>query len=114
MLAAVGLYGVLNYSVTRQRRDISIRMALGAGSAHILRRVTTDIAPMICLGSAIGLAGGLASGRLIEALLFEVKATDFGMFVIPILTLAGVALVAALPPAIRAARIDPAQTLRSD
>ena len=114
VLAAVGLYGVLNYSVTRQRRDISIRMALGARSAHILRRVTTEIAVMICLGSAIGLAGGLASGRLIEALLFEVKATDFGMFVMPILTLAGVALVAALPPAIRAARIDPAQTLRSD
>ena len=114
VLAAVGLYGVLNYSVTRQRRDISIRMALGARSTHILRRVTTDIAVMICLGSAIGLAGGLASGRLIEALLFEVKATDFAMFVMPIFTLAGVALMAALPPAIRAARIDPAQTLRSD
>jgi putative ABC transport system permease protein len=114
VLAAVGLYGVLNYSVIRQRHDISIRMALGARSAHILCRVTTDIAVMICLGSAIGLAGGLASGRLIEALLFEVKATDFAMFAMPILTLGGVALVAALPPAIRAARIDPARMLRSE
>ena len=113
-LAAVGLYGVLNYSVTRQRREISIRMALGARSAHVVRRVTTDIAVVICFGSAIGLAGGLASGRLIEALLFEVKATDLGMFVTPVLTLASVALVAALPPAIRAARVDPAQVLRSE
>lgn len=114
VLAAVGLYGVLNYSVMRQRREIGIRMALGARPAHVLRRLTIDIGGMLCLGSAAGLAGGLASGRFIESLLYEVRATDFGMIVAPIVTLACVAVVAALPPAIRAARIDPAQALRSD
>jgi predicted permease len=114
MLAAVGLYGVLNYSVMCQRREIGIRMALGARSTHVLHQVTTDVFAMICLGSAVGLAAGLASGRFIESLLFEVKATDLWMIAAPILTLAIVAVLAALPPALRASHIDPAQTLRSD
>jgi ABC-type antimicrobial peptide transport system permease subunit len=114
VLAAVGLYGVLNYSVTCQRREIGIRMALGARSRHVLRQVTSDVFSMICVGSIVGLAGGLASGRFIESLLFEVKATDFSMVAAPILTLIIVAILAALPPAIRAAHIDPAQTLRAD
>jgi len=114
VLAAIGLYGVLNYSVTWRRREIGIRMALGARPAHVVRRVTTDMLGMVCLGSAIGLAGGLASGRFIESLLFEVKSTDPGSVAAPILILAGAAMLAALPPAIRAVQIDPAQTLRSE
>lgn len=113
-LAAIGLYGILNYSVTRQRREIGIRMALGARSIHVLTHVTNNIAAMTCLGSAIGLAAGLASGEFLEALLFEVKATDFQMVLAPVLALGVVALLAAIPPAMRAAKIDPAQTLRSD
>jgi len=114
VLAAIGLYGVLNYSVTQQRREIGIRMALGARSAHMVRHVTGGMFGMVCLGSAIGLAAGLVSGRFLESLLFEVKATDLGIVIVPILTLLGAALLAALPPAIRAVQIDPAQTLRSD
>jgi putative ABC transport system permease protein len=114
VLAVIGLYGVLNYSVTQRWREIGIRMALGARSAHVVRRVTTDMAGMFCLGSTIGLAGGLASGHFIESLLFEVKAADPGSVAAPILILAGAAVLAALPPAIRAVRIDPAQTLRSE
>jgi len=113
-LAAIGLYGVLNYSVAQRRREIGIRMALGASSAHVIRRVTTDMAAMVCLGSAIGLAGGLACGRFVESLLFEVKATDAGVVAAPILTLLCVAMLAALPGAMRAVRIDPAQTLRNE
>ncbi|MGH9672582.1 MAG: FtsX-like permease family protein, partial [Bryobacteraceae bacterium] len=113
-LAAIGLYGVLNYSVVRQSRDIGIRMALGARSMHVLRGVAGQISLLFCVGSAVGLAGGVASGRVVEALLFEVQATGFGTIAAPILTLAGVAVLAALPPAMRAARIDPAQTLRND
>ncbi len=110
VLAAIGL----NYSVTQQRREIGIRMALGARSAHMVRHVTGGMFGMVCLGSAIGLAAGLVSGRFLESLLFEVKATDLGIVIVPILTLLGAALLAALPPAIRAVQIDPAQTLRSD
>jgi putative ABC transport system permease protein len=114
VLAAIGLYGILNYSVTRQKREIGIRMALGARAIHVLRGVTTDIAAMICVGSAAGVAGGLLIGRFIEALLFEVRATDPGMLVVPVITLAGVAFLAGVPPAMRAAHIDPSETLRSD
>jgi predicted permease len=114
VLAAIGLYGVLNYSVVRQRREIGIRLALGARSVHVVRRVTAGIFGMVFLGLAIGVAGGLASGRFIETLLFEVKMTDLGVVVAPILTLLGAAVLAALPPAIRAVRIDPVDTLRNE
>jgi predicted permease len=114
VLAAVGLYGVLNYSVTCQRREIGIRMALGARPAHVVRGVTSSLFAVICLGAVIGLAGGLVSGRFIEALLFEVKSTDLSASTLPLLTLLAATVLAALPPALRAVRTDPANTLRSD
>ncbi|MBI1897160.1 MAG: ABC transporter permease [Acidobacteria bacterium] len=114
VLAAVGLYGVLNYSVTRRRREIGIRMALGARAGHIVRVVTGDAALIVCLGSLAGVAAGVVAGRLVGALLYEVKPTGLDTMAAPILTLALVALVASLPPAFRAARVDPAQTLRSE
>jgi len=114
LLAATGLYGVLNYSVIRQRHEIGIRMALGAPAGHVVGHVTTGILAMVCLGSIIGLAGGLASVRFVEMLLYEVKATDATMVAAPILTLFGAATLAALPPVIRAVKIDPAQTLRNE
>jgi hypothetical protein len=114
VLAAIGLYGVLHYSVVQQRREIGIRMALGAGSARVVRHVSAGLLGMVCVGAAAGLAGGVASTRFIETLLFEVKATDSGIVAVPLLMLLGAAVLAALPPAIRAVRIDPAQTLRSE
>ena len=114
VLAGIGLYGVLNYSVIQRTREIGIRMALGANSRSVVRKVTADVLSMVCLGSAIGLVAGLASGRLVKVLLFEVKPTDATMIASPLLVLAGAAVLAALPPAMRAARIDPAQTLRTD
>ena len=114
VLAGIGLYGVLNYSVSRRRREISIRLALGARSSHVVRDVTAESATVLCLGVAIGVAGGWISGRWVEALLFEVKAGDPATIVTPILILAVVALLAGLPPAIRALRMDPAHVLRGD
>ena len=114
VLAAVGLYGVLNYSVTQRLREIGIRMALGASSAQVVRRVTAGLMGMVGLGLLIGLAGGVACGRFVEGLLFDVKSTDPGAVVAPLLTLLGAALLAAVPPAIRAVQVDPAQTLRSE
>lgn len=113
-LAGIGVYGVLNYSVTRQRREIGIRMALGARPSHVVRRVTADAALTLCLGSIAGLAAGVAAGRLVEALLYEVKPTGLDAAALPVLTLVLVGLIASLPPALRAARVDPAQTLRSE
>lgn len=114
VLAAIGLYGVLNYSVIQRRREIGIRMALGARSSHVVRRVTTGMLGLVCLGSIIGLGAGLASARFIETLLYDVKATDTRLILAPILTLFVAAALAALPPAIRATRTDPALTLRSE
>jgi predicted permease len=114
VLAAVGLYGVLNYSVTWQQREIGIRIALGARAGQVVRRVIAGLAGTISVGLVLGLAGGIVCGRFVESLLFEVKTTDANSVVTPILILLGTALLAALPPSIRAVRIDPAQTLRSE
>jgi ABC-type antimicrobial peptide transport system permease subunit len=105
---------VLNYAVIEQRREIALRMALGARAAHVVGRVTTRTMGMACVGALAGLAGGLACGRFLDALLFQVKTTDASTLAIPLLTLAASAIVAALPPALRAVRIDPALILRAD
>jgi predicted permease len=113
-LSAVGLYGVLNYTVTRQRREIGIRMALGAPTAHVLTRITQSVVAMVAIGSAAGIAGGLFTARFLEALLFEIKATDLSVTIAPVALLLTAAFFAALPPVVRAVRIDPAETLRTE
>src|SRR5688572_1700554 len=114
LLAGVGLYGVLNYAVVQRRREIGVRMALGARAVHVIRGVIAEVMSPVGVGTVLGLGAGLAFGRLIEQILFEVRATDPLTIAAPLLALAVAALVAALPPAIRAVRIDPAQTLRSE
>jgi len=113
-LASVGLYGVLNYAVIQRRREIGVRMALGARAVDVIRGVTAEMMSPVGIGTILGLGAGLAFGRLIERILFEVKPTDPLTITAPLLTLAAAAALAALPPAIRAVRIDPAQTLRSE
>jgi predicted permease len=114
VLAAVGLYGVLDYSVLRRRREVAIRMALGAQAGHVARRVTADVFAMVTAGGLAGLALGFASVRYIESLLFEVKPSDPVMLALPALIILLAAIVAALPPVIRAVRIDPARMLRAE
>jgi len=114
ILAAVGLYGVLNYSVIQRRREIGIRMALGAQPVDVIRKVTQEVFAMLILGAGLGLALGLASERYVETLLFQVKVTDLRVLLTPALTLGLAAIFAALPPTIRAVRIDPSEALRSD
>jgi ABC-type antimicrobial peptide transport system permease subunit len=113
-LASVGLYGVLNYAVIQRRREFGVRMALGARAAHVVRGVTAEMMSPVGVGTLVGLGAGLAFGSLVERILFEVKATDAMSVTVPLLTLAVVAALAAVPPAIRAVRIDPARTLRSE
>jgi predicted permease len=112
LLAGVGLYGVLHYSVLQRRREIGIRMAVGAQAGGVVRLVTLEVFAMVVVGAVGGLALGMISARYVEALFFQVKATDLTMLAFPSLAILGVAVLAALRPALHAVRIDPASMLR--
>ncbi len=114
VLAGVGLYGVLYYSVLQRRREIGIRMIVGAPAPSVVRLVTARIFTLVVLGGGAGLGLGMASARFIESLFYQVKATDLPMLAFPSLAVLTVTLLAALPAVIRAVRIDPAATLRSE
>jgi predicted permease len=114
LLAAVGLYGVLDYSVLQRRREIGIRMAIGAQAVDIARRVTVDIFAMVLIGAGGGLGLGMISARYIQTLLYGVKGNEINMLALPALTILAAALLAAVPGVIRAIRIDPVAMLRSE
>jgi predicted permease len=114
LLACVGLYGVLDYSVLQRRREVAIRIALGAQAAEVARRVTAIVFAMVFAGALAGLALGFGSVRYIESLLYQVRPSDPRMVALPALTILASALLAALPPVISAVRIDPAETLRAE
>jgi putative ABC transport system permease protein len=110
----IGIYSVLNYAVTRERREIGLRLALGARPGHVVTMLTTRLAGMVLVGALTGLGLGLASVRYVEALLFHVAPTDLSALAPPILVLTAAAVIAVLPPAIRAVGTDPAETIRVD
>jgi predicted permease len=114
LLAGIGLYGVLDYGVLQRRREIGIRVAIGAQAGDIAWRVTTDVFGMVLVGGFAGVALGMASVRYIEALLYEVKPTDLGMLALPSAAILAVALLAALPAVLHAVSIDPVTMLRSE
>ena len=112
VLAAVGLYGVLSYSVVRRTREIGIRVALGARQLGVVRTVLAEVGGAALAGIVCGLAGALYLSRFVEALLFEVTPLDFWSLALPIGTLLVAALLAAALPALRVARVDPVIALR--
>jgi len=114
VLSAVGLYGVLSYSMVQRTREIGIRMALGAPFPHVIRTLTGGVAVTVAVGVAAGLAGGLALARLVASLIFEVKPSDFASFASPLVCLALACGLAAIRPALRASRVDPATALRHE
>ena len=114
LLAGVGMYGVLDYSVSQRTREIGVRMALGAQAADIARRVALDVFATLFAGALTGLALGMASVRYVEGLLYQVKGSDLSVLVVPWAAILAAALVAALPALLRAIRIDPIQALRAE
>jgi predicted permease len=112
VLAAVGLYGVLSYSVAQRTREIGIRVALGAHQLGVVRTVLAEAGGTTLVGAACGLAGGLYLSRFVEALLFEVTPLDFWSLALPLGTFVLTAVLAGALPALRAARVDPVIALR--
>jgi putative ABC transport system permease protein len=114
LLAAIGIYGVLAYSVTERTREIGVRVALGAEPARIVGLVVGSGARLVIGGAAAGLAGAFALTSLLQGLLFGVGPRDILTFVLVPVALALVALAAAYIPARRAARLQPMDALRAE
>ena len=114
ILAAVGLYGVLNYSVAQRTREIGIRLALGARHRVVVRVVIADILLLTVIGVAVGLAGGLALAQFLSIFLFEVHPSDFWSVALPLACLLAASGLAAFPAAARAVRVDPIVALRHE
>lgn len=113
-LAALGCWGVVAYTVTRRRREIGVRMTLGATGSRVVREIVAGIVPPLAAGLGIGLLGALAMGRLLRGLLFGVQPMDPVTLGAVLLMFASIAGLSAWLPARRAARIDPLQALRAD
>jgi putative ABC transport system permease protein len=114
LLSAIGLYGVMSHQVLRRRQEFGVRVAIGATPASVTTLIVTQAGWIIGIGLLAGLAGALASGRLIAALLFDVTPGDPASIAIAGACLAAVTLIAGLIPARRAARVDPMTSLREE
>ncbi len=114
LLAAIGTYGVLSFMVTERRREIGIRVALGASRSHVLKQILKQGLQVTAVGVAIGLAGALAVNRLIASLLFGVQPTDTVTIAFVIATITAVAVAASWLPAWRASRVDANIVLREE
>ena len=112
LLAAVGLYGVLAYSVAQRTREIGVRMALGANAPQVRALVLRQVGRMVLIGGAIGLAGAIALGKVAQSMLYRMSGADPFVMAVSIVTLTLVALSAGYVPALRASRVDPMQALR--
>jgi putative ABC transport system permease protein len=114
VLAAIGIYGVLSYSVAQRRREIGIRAALGATRLALIQMVLRESLTLTATGAAIGLVLSLLAGRFLTALLFDVSPTDVATLAGATALLASIAIVSALLPARRAAAVDPSAALRAE
>jgi ABC-type antimicrobial peptide transport system permease subunit len=113
-LAAIGIYGVMSYWVNERKKEIGIRIALGAERRQVVRLVLRQAAVVLAIGLAAGVAGALVATRVLQSLLFDVSATDPVVFATFALMLAASGWIAAYLPARRATRFDPVVTLRHE
>jgi putative ABC transport system permease protein len=114
VLSAVGIYGLMNYSVTDRYQEIGIRVSLGASRGRVVWLIAAHGLKVAVAGLVVGIAAALATTRLIERMLFGVKPWDPLTFSVVALFLLAVALIACLLPALRATRIDPIKALRAE
>jgi putative ABC transport system permease protein len=114
VLAMVGIYGVISYSVTQATQEIGIRMALGAGRGHVLKMVFGYAGGLMAAGLVIGIAATMGTGRLLASQLFEVKPTDVLTNAAVAFVLMATGLIACAIPAWRAMRVDPLVALRNE
>lgn len=112
ILAAIGLYGVLAYSVAQRTREIGVRMALGADAWTVRALVLRQVGLMVLIGAVIGLAGAVALGKVAESMLYQMSGSDPLVMAASTVLLALIALAAGYVPAVRASRVDPMQALR--
>ena len=114
LLAGVGLYGVLAYSVTQRTREIGVRMALGADAGRVRLLVMRQVGVMLLVGGSIGVAAALGLGRAARSMLYQLEGHDPTAVVLAVVLLSLVALAAAYVPARRAALVNPTRALRYD
>jgi len=114
LLASIGLYGVLAYSVAQRTREIGVRMALGADAREVRRLVLRQVGIMVLVGGVIGLAGAFALSKGAQSMLYQMSGADPVVMTSSVLLLALVALAAGYVPALRASRVDPMQALRHE
>ena len=114
LLSALGLYGVMSYLVARRRREMGVRMALGAGVLHLLGIVYREAGRLVGIGLAVGLVASLALSRFAESMLYGLAPSDARTLLAGSLLLSFTALLAILVPMRRAAKCDPAQVLRNE
>jgi predicted permease len=114
LLAVVGVYGLLSYAVTRRTSEMGVRMALGANSGSIARLVLSEGGMLVLVGVALGLVGSLIATRALQAMLYEVKASDPSALLAVVASFVAAALVACYLPAHRASQIDPSEALRAE
>jgi len=112
LLASLGIYGIISYSVTQRTHEIGVRMALGARAANVLSLIMRNGLVLVLAGIVIGVAGAFALTRFLTTLLFGVTPTDTVTFVLVSLVFFVIAMVASLIPALRATRVDPLVALR--
>ena len=114
LIATSGIYATTAAMVAQQRKEIGIRMALGASAARVVRAITGSTARLLGIGALFGMVGAWTAARILESVVFQVRATDVVVYLVPLLLIAGGGVIATLLPALKAARVNPLETLRSE